>query len=147
MRVLFSELLSLGYVKSWELKTTDWHRPVVLNGVATSSMVTAFVTFRKLTLYRLTVHEYVRFDVFTAVAMKNADFWNMTPCNSCKNQRFGGTFRLHHHRDRNRRARNNVSSNYQLKNAVKFWQEPHGVTSQKTAFCKLIIHIFLFRTL
>jgi hypothetical protein len=29
----------------------------------------------------------------------------------CKNRRFGGTYRLHHEGDKNRRARNNVSSN------------------------------------
>jgi hypothetical protein len=26
--------------------------------------------------------------------MKNAFFWNVTPCDSCKNQRFGGIFQL-----------------------------------------------------
>jgi hypothetical protein len=34
---------------------------------------------------------YVRFEVFTAVAMKNDVFWDVTPCGSCKNRRFGGT--------------------------------------------------------
>jgi hypothetical protein len=33
----------------------------------------------------------VRFEVFTSVTMKNAIFWDVTPCGSCKNQRFGGT--------------------------------------------------------
>jgi hypothetical protein len=27
--------------------------------------------------------------------MKNAVFWNGTSCGSCKNRRFGGTYRLH----------------------------------------------------
>jgi hypothetical protein len=31
-----------------------------------------------------------RFEVFAAV-MKNAVFWAVKPCVSCKNQRFGGT--------------------------------------------------------
>jgi hypothetical protein len=35
---------------------------------------------------------YVRFEVFTAVTMKNAVFWDVTPCSSCVNWRFGGTF-------------------------------------------------------
>jgi hypothetical protein len=26
---------------------------------------------------------YVRFDIFTAVTMKNAVFWDVTPCGSC----------------------------------------------------------------
>jgi hypothetical protein len=28
---------------------------------------------------------------WTAVTMKNGVFWNVTPCGSCKNRRFGGT--------------------------------------------------------
>jgi hypothetical protein len=31
----------------------------------------------------------VRFEVFTAVTMKNAVFWDVMPCCSCKNRRFG----------------------------------------------------------
>jgi hypothetical protein len=33
----------------------------------------------------------VRFEFFTAVAMKNGVFWDVTPGGSCKNRRFGGT--------------------------------------------------------
>jgi hypothetical protein len=32
----------------------------------------------------------VQFDVFMAVAMKNGVSWDVTPCGSCKNRRFGG---------------------------------------------------------
>jgi hypothetical protein len=32
------------------------------------------------------------FEVFTAVTMKNAVFWDVTPCGSCKNRRFGGKY-------------------------------------------------------
>jgi hypothetical protein len=35
--------------------------------------------------------QYVRFEVFTAVTMKNGVFWDVTPCGSCMNRRFGGT--------------------------------------------------------
>jgi hypothetical protein len=38
---------------------------------------------------------YARFEVFTAVTIKNAIFWDVAPCTSCVNQRFGGTYRLH----------------------------------------------------
>jgi hypothetical protein len=38
----------------------------------------------------------VRFKVFAAVTMKDAVFWDMTPCGSCKNRRFLGTYHLHH---------------------------------------------------
>jgi hypothetical protein len=34
---------------------------------------------------------YVRFEVFTAMTMKNGVFWGVTPCVSCKNRRFGRT--------------------------------------------------------
>jgi hypothetical protein len=32
----------------------------------------------------------VRFEIFTAVTMKNGVFFDVTPCGSCKNRRFGG---------------------------------------------------------
>jgi hypothetical protein len=41
------------------------------------------------------VIEYVRFEVFTAVTVKNAVIWDVAPCKSCVNRRFGGTYRLH----------------------------------------------------
>jgi hypothetical protein len=34
---------------------------------------------------------YIRFEVFTAVTMKNGVFLDVTPCGCCKNRRFGGT--------------------------------------------------------
>jgi hypothetical protein len=37
---------------------------------------------------------YVSFEVFTAVTMKNAAFWDVTPRGSWKNRRFVGTHRL-----------------------------------------------------
>jgi hypothetical protein len=33
----------------------------------------------------------IRFEVFTAVTMKNVVFWDVTLCGSCKKRRFGGT--------------------------------------------------------
>jgi hypothetical protein len=41
----------------------------------------------------------VRFEVFTAVTMKNGVFWVVTPCGSCKNRRFGGTWRRNNPED------------------------------------------------
>jgi hypothetical protein len=43
----------------------------------------------------------VRFEVFRAVTMKNGVFWVVTPCGSCKNRRFGGTWRLLHQGGKN----------------------------------------------
>jgi hypothetical protein len=37
----------------------------------------------------------MRFEVFTAVTMKNAVFWDVAPCRSYVNRHFGGTYRLH----------------------------------------------------
>jgi hypothetical protein len=37
----------------------------------------------------------VRFEVFIAVTMKNAVFWDVAPCRSCVNRRFEGTYHLH----------------------------------------------------
>jgi hypothetical protein len=39
--------------------------------------------------------KYVRFEIFTAVTMKNAVFWDVALCRSCVNRRFGGMYRLH----------------------------------------------------
>jgi hypothetical protein len=39
--------------------------------------------------------KFERFEVFTAVTIKDAIFWNVAPCRSCVNRRFGGTYRLH----------------------------------------------------
>jgi hypothetical protein len=54
---------------------------------------------------------YVIFEVLTAVTMKNTVFWDMTPCGSRENQRFGGENRPHYQGVKNQQARNNVSSN------------------------------------
>jgi hypothetical protein len=34
---------------------------------------------------------FVSFEAFTAVAIKSGVFWDVIPCGSCKNGRFGGT--------------------------------------------------------
>jgi hypothetical protein len=44
-----------------------------------------------LSLMENELESYVRFEVFTAVTMKNDVFWNVKSCGSCKNRRFGGT--------------------------------------------------------
>jgi hypothetical protein len=42
-------------------------------------------------IYKTTQQYNVRFEVFTAVTMKNGFFWDVTQCGSCKNRSFGGT--------------------------------------------------------
>jgi hypothetical protein len=34
---------------------------------------------------------FVRYEIFTAVSTKNGVVWDITPCDSCKNRRSGGT--------------------------------------------------------
>jgi hypothetical protein len=34
---------------------------------------------------------YVIFEVFTGVTLNNGVFWDVMPCGSCGNRRFGGT--------------------------------------------------------
>jgi hypothetical protein len=41
--------------------------------------------------------------------MKNGVFWDVTPCGSYKNRRYGGTYRFHHQDDKNRRARTTLA--------------------------------------
>jgi hypothetical protein len=81
--------------------------------------------------------------VFCIIQLQIEEFYLLVryACDSCKNRRFGGTERLHHQGDKNRRARN-VSSKQQPTHTEcssvppkrRFLQEPHAVTSQKTVF-------------
>jgi hypothetical protein len=45
--------------------------------------------------------------------LKNCVFWDVTPCGSCKNRRFGGSYRLHQQGDKSGWTRNSVSCNWQ----------------------------------
>jgi hypothetical protein len=65
-----------------------------------ASSVLAMVDRQAIHVYKLrllhTVSKWntyycARFEVSTAVTMKNGIFWNVTPCSSSKNKRFGGT--------------------------------------------------------
>jgi hypothetical protein len=38
---------------------------------------------------------FIGFEDFKAGTMKNAVFWDVVPCRSCENQRFGGKYHLH----------------------------------------------------
>jgi hypothetical protein len=40
------------------------------------------------------IHTDMRFEVSAALPMRNAIFWDVTPCGSCKNRHFGGTCQL-----------------------------------------------------
>jgi hypothetical protein len=46
------------------------------------------VSFEEGTEYLNIIH--MRFEIFTAVTMKNVVFWDVAPCRACVNRRFGG---------------------------------------------------------
>jgi hypothetical protein len=57
------------------------------------------------------IRNYVRFEVSMVVTVKSANIWDVMACGSCKNRQFGRMYRIHHQGDKNRLARNNISSN------------------------------------
>jgi hypothetical protein len=59
--------------------------------------------------YPKQISHYVIFEVFTVVIMKNVVFWDVFPCGSCKNRRFGGAYRLHPQDENNQRAKNTLA--------------------------------------
>jgi hypothetical protein len=75
------------------------------------------------------IGSYVRFEVFTALTMKNAVFWDVAPYSSCVNRCFGGTYHLHLQGG----CRRYVPPKRQ------FTQALHGATSQKNLFFILVI--------
>jgi hypothetical protein len=66
----------------------------------------------------------------TIVSLKNGVFWVVTPCGSCKNRRFGGTWRLLHQGDKICELGTTQAAISNRRTP----QEPHGVTTQKTPF-------------
>jgi hypothetical protein len=84
--------------------------PIILTSTIIDIRFHVSKSYKLSTVWRQWNKKSERFEVFTAVTMKNAVFWDVTPCDSCKSRRFGGTYRFHHQGDKNRRSRN-VSSN------------------------------------
>jgi hypothetical protein len=76
------------------------------------------------------IYFFVRFEVLTAVTMKNAVFWDVALCRYCVNRRFGGTYRLH---QQGRKIRQRGTS-------VSRWLQT--ATSQKTAFFIYLLFSF-----
>jgi hypothetical protein len=101
---------------------------------------------------------YIRFEVFTEVAVKNDVSCDVTLCRSCVNLRFGGTYRLHLQGRKIREQGTSVSKCSHILTLVprsriflpwrwrrylppkrRFTQDLHSVTTQKTTFFKLIV--------
>jgi hypothetical protein len=72
-----------------------------------------------------------------ASSVKNAVFWDVAPCRSCVNRRFGGTYRLHHQGRKIRERGTSVSrwllTEWCASPKRRFTQNLHGATSKKTA--------------
>jgi hypothetical protein len=92
-------------------------------------------TWFRINLLKLNVNKthilHVRFEVFTAVTMKNAVFWDVAPCRSCRlNRRFGGTYRLHLQGRKICERRTSVSrwlqTSYQSKTPSYIWAGGEG---------------------
>jgi hypothetical protein len=70
--------------------------------------------------------------------MKNAIFWDVTPCRSCENRRFGGTYRLHLQGRKIRERGTSVSRCLETEplGEDRLTQDLQGATPQKmTFFC------------
>jgi hypothetical protein len=66
----------------------------------------------------------LRLEDFDAVTVKNAVFWDVTLCGSCKNWSFGGTNRYHYGVDKNQQAKKTlaVSSNWRKFQKTEFFK-------------------------
>jgi hypothetical protein len=84
---------------------------------------------------------FVRFEVFTAVTMKNAVFWDVTPCCSSLNYWTAWSHLL------TLVPRSRIFLPWRWRGYVppkrRFRQELHGVTSQKTAFFEMYFVIII----
>jgi hypothetical protein len=77
--------------------------------------------------------------------MKNAVFWNVSSCDSCKNRRLGGTYRLYQLLVTANLVPSSLIVFALMMEAIRwFLQESHGVTSQKSALFKYhrLVRIF-----
>jgi hypothetical protein len=80
------------------------------------------------------IEKLVGFEVFTAVTMKNAAFWDVALCRSCVNRRFGITYRLRL-QGRKIRERGTIVS---IPPKRRLTQDIYSATSQNTAFFRKI---------
>jgi hypothetical protein len=72
------------------------------------------VTFPTATIWKFFSSRFVQVRILDNAQLekpKNAVFWDITPCGSCKNWRFGGTQCFRHQFDKNRWPRNDISRN------------------------------------
>jgi hypothetical protein len=103
------------------------------------SKITSTVSSFPRTINSYTAHQenICSYTNWRAIAKKNAVFWDVAPCRSCVNRRFGGTYRLHLQGRKIRERGTSVSRWLQLIYVPlkrRFTQDLHAPTSQKSAF-------------
>jgi hypothetical protein len=77
----------VGAVVDWN---TNGYIDTIFPMSATDRKCSADTSCTKHPYFSSKCPKYVRFEVFTAVNMKNGVFWDVTPHGSCRNRRFGG---------------------------------------------------------
>jgi hypothetical protein len=84
MKFIFSFMQNRVYIKSTQ-------KMYLANSYKYVPQIPNFIEIYSGMLLTVNIIDCVRFEVFTAVTMKNVIFWDVTLCGSCKNRRFGGT--------------------------------------------------------
>jgi hypothetical protein len=79
--------MSACVLKNWKLNR-------LFSGFRTRLIASAFCPVNFVKGCWININYFVRFEVFTAVTMKNVVLWDVAPCRSCVNRRFGGMYRL-----------------------------------------------------
>jgi hypothetical protein len=88
-------------------------------------------------MFRYCVGKYVMKTIRLCIDepyLKNAIFCDVTPLDSYKSRRFGGTYRLHHHDEKNELTKNDVSSNWHMKRVAKKHSLYESVLSSPIVF-------------
>jgi hypothetical protein len=129
--MLFREILAVSSENSMKHVNTIWQNSDLFLIIKRGGKYTSYCGLNVIN------HIYARFEVFTAVTMKNVVFWDVTPYRYCVNRRFGVTYRLHLQGIKIRKRWTSVSR----------WLQPHGVTSQKMVFFIYMLSILLFPSL
>jgi hypothetical protein len=73
-----------GFIKCWEL-SSGCTTCGLSSGTQLHRVGYLMLPFAIYSGFCRVFSEYVRFEVFTAMTMKNGVFWDVTPCSSCKN--------------------------------------------------------------
>jgi hypothetical protein len=91
----FREVISLSQYSLVGMCSNVQNSTVLLRaGKVRRSGVNFYTISGGCSVTNMKTHDLINFEVLTAVTMKNAVFWDVAPCRSCVNRRFGGTYHL-----------------------------------------------------